>query len=170
MTHSPEVLSFEEAQKLSLAAGKVLLQPRTPITTRELFAGRWSQLTTLADAVGQHATSLSTANGVSERLRWRTSLSPLSGRLTTTPVRRVIRQGQSVLSSRPTPAVETRFLNTQHLIIGLNRKDVDTILRGDVLTLPPGMPELSEASDIVVLFAETDKELAQRFPPALRPV
>jgi hypothetical protein len=61
--------------------------------------------------------------------------------------------------------------NTHHLIIGLNRSDVESILRGDVLTLPRGIVlELSEASDIVVMFAETDAALAGRFPPALRPV
>jgi len=61
--------------------------------------------------------------------------------------------------------------NTHHLIIGLNRENVESILRGDVLTLPRGIVlELSEASDIVVLFAETDEELGKRFPPALRPV
>jgi len=61
--------------------------------------------------------------------------------------------------------------NTQHFIIGLNRENVESILRGDVFTLPRGIvPELSEASDIVVLFAETDEELGKRFPPALRPV
>jgi hypothetical protein len=60
--------------------------------------------------------------------------------------------------------------NVQHLIIVLNRQDVYTILRGEVLVLPPGLPELGAASDIVVLFAETDEQLAQRFPPALRPV
>ena len=59
--------------------------------------------------------------------------------------------------------------NIQHLIIGLNRKNVESILRGDVF--PRGIaPVLSEASDIVLLFAETDEELGSRFPPALRPV
>lgn len=47
-----DTLSFEDGKALSAAAGKVL-QPRTPITSRELFAGRWSQLTTVADAVAQ---------------------------------------------------------------------------------------------------------------------
>jgi hypothetical protein len=61
--------------------------------------------------------------------------------------------------------------NTQHLIIGLNRENVQSILQGDVLTLPRGIvPELTDTSDIVVLFAETDAALAGRFPPALRPV
>jgi hypothetical protein len=61
--------------------------------------------------------------------------------------------------------------NTQHLIIGLTRADVDALVRGDVVTLPHNIkPELTADSDIVVLFAETDKALAGRFPPALRPV
>ena len=62
--------------------------------------------------------------------------------------------------------------NTQHLIIGLTRADVDALVRGDVLTRPRSMkPELTANSDIVVaLFAETDAELAGWFPPALRPV
>ena len=48
----PGSIDFEEAKALSVAAGKVL-QPRTPITSRELFAGRWNQLTAVADAVVQ---------------------------------------------------------------------------------------------------------------------
>ena len=33
--------------------------------------------------------------------------------------------------------------NVQHLIIGLNRENVDSLLRGDVFTLPRGVvPEL----------------------------
>jgi hypothetical protein len=61
--------------------------------------------------------------------------------------------------------------NTQHLIIGLTRAEVDALVRGDVLTLPNNIkPELTADSDIVVLFAETDEGLAGRFPPALRPV
>lgn len=45
-------LSALEAQKLEMQAAKVF-QPRTPISAREFFAGRWSQITTLADAAGQ---------------------------------------------------------------------------------------------------------------------
>jgi len=61
--------------------------------------------------------------------------------------------------------------NTQHLIIGLTRAEVDALVRGDVLTLPRIIkPELTADSDIVVMFAETDEALAGRFPPALRPV
>jgi hypothetical protein len=59
---------------------------------------------------------------------------------------------------------------TQHLIIGLNRENVESIIRGEILTLPPGATLLTDESDIVVLFAENDIELGKRFPPALRPV
>jgi hypothetical protein len=61
--------------------------------------------------------------------------------------------------------------NIQHLVIGLNRENVDSLLRGDVFTLPPGpVPALTEnKSDIILLFAETDEELGQRLPPTLRP-
>jgi hypothetical protein len=61
--------------------------------------------------------------------------------------------------------------NTEHLIIGLNRDNVDSLLDGTVFTLPHGMAfTLSEKSEIVLLFAETDEELAKRFPPRLQPV
>jgi hypothetical protein len=42
----------EEAVELSVRAGNAF-QPRAPISTRELFAGRWEQITTVADAVFQ---------------------------------------------------------------------------------------------------------------------
>lgn len=45
-------LSYDESQALAAAAAKVF-QPRTPITTRELFAGRWDELTAVADAANQ---------------------------------------------------------------------------------------------------------------------
>jgi Cdc6-like AAA superfamily ATPase len=48
----PVIHSYEESKELSVVAATVF-QPRTPITTQELFAGRWNQITTLADAVGQ---------------------------------------------------------------------------------------------------------------------
>jgi hypothetical protein len=62
--------------------------------------------------------------------------------------------------------------NIQHLIIGLNRENIESLLRGDVFTLPSGqVPALTEnESDIVLLFAETDEDLTKRFPPAMRPV
>jgi len=60
----------------------------------------------------------------------------------------------------------------QHLIIGLNRENIETLLRGDVFKLPSGPVPVMTAnkSDVILLFAETDEELAQRFPPAMRPV
>ncbi|HEY6231754.1 MAG TPA: hypothetical protein VIW64_10845, partial [Pyrinomonadaceae bacterium] len=45
-------LTAEESTQLSIAAAKVF-QPRAPISTREFFAGRWEQLTTVVDAVAQ---------------------------------------------------------------------------------------------------------------------
>jgi Cdc6-like AAA superfamily ATPase len=45
-------LTPQQSQKLEVQAAKVF-QPRTPISAREFFAGRWSQITSLADAVGQ---------------------------------------------------------------------------------------------------------------------
>jgi hypothetical protein len=61
--------------------------------------------------------------------------------------------------------------NTEHLIIGLNRDNVNDLLDGDVFTLPHGIAiTLTEKSDIVLLFAETDEDLEKRFPPRLRPV
>jgi hypothetical protein len=61
--------------------------------------------------------------------------------------------------------------DTHHLVIGLNRENVESLLDGDVFTLPAGLLSgLNEESDVVLLFAETDKELEKRFPPRLRPV
>jgi hypothetical protein len=60
---------------------------------------------------------------------------------------------------------------THHLILGLNRENVDSLLNGNVFTFPKGMLSgLSEDSDVVLLFAETDQQLEKRFPPTLRPV
>ena len=46
--------------------------------------------------------------------------------------------------------------NIQHLIIGLNREDVESLLRGAVFKLPRGLvPVLTEdKSDIMLLFAK----------------
>ena len=47
--------------------------------------------------------------------------------------------------------------NTERLIIGLNRDNVNDLSDGDVFTLPHGVAiTLTENSDIVLLFAETD--------------
>ena len=45
-------MSYEESMTLSAKAAKVF-QPRTPITTKELFAGRWDELVSIVDAVNQ---------------------------------------------------------------------------------------------------------------------
>jgi hypothetical protein len=66
-------------------------------------------------------------------------------------------------------AVAVDDQNTQHLIIGLNRDNVKSMLAGDVLKLPHGIAiSLTENSDIVLLFAETDEDLEKRFPPVAR--
>lgn len=48
----PEAITKERAEELRVRAAKVF-QPRTPIASRDFFAGRWTQIATLADAVGQ---------------------------------------------------------------------------------------------------------------------
>jgi replication-associated recombination protein RarA len=45
-------LTVEQADKLDISASQTF-RPRTPIATRDLFAGRWGQIKTLADAVSQ---------------------------------------------------------------------------------------------------------------------
>jgi hypothetical protein len=48
---------------------------------------------------------------------------------------------------------------THHLILGVNRENVDSILSGNVFTFPKGMLSgLTDDSDVVVLFAETDEQ------------
>ena len=60
---------------------------------------------------------------------------------------------------------------TQRFIIGLNRADIESLLEGNVVTLPRGvLPVITEDSDVVLLFAETDHDIGRRFPPVLRPV
>jgi hypothetical protein len=57
---------------------------------------------------------------------------------------------------------------TVHLLIGLNRENIDSLLRGETLTLPPGAVALSDGSEIVIVFAETDEELVEKgLPPAV---
>ena len=61
--------------------------------------------------------------------------------------------------------------NVEHLIIGLNRENIESLLRGDVFKLPRGMvPALTKDSDIILLFAETDDDFGKRFPPSMRAV
>jgi Cdc6-like AAA superfamily ATPase len=45
-------LTYEQAESISRAAATVF-QPRSPITTKDLFAGRWDELTSIADAAHQ---------------------------------------------------------------------------------------------------------------------
>src|SRR6058998_247174 len=47
-----QIKDRHEAADLSVTVAN-FFQPRSPISTREFFAGRWEQLTTLADAVAQ---------------------------------------------------------------------------------------------------------------------
>jgi hypothetical protein len=71
----------------------------------------------------------------------------------------------------PVKAVVVDDAGTQHLIVGLNRANVESILAGEVLTRPRGFPaQLTQASYIVILFAETDADIQKCFPPALLPV
>jgi hypothetical protein len=63
-------------------------------------------------------------------------------------------------------AVAVDDQNTEHLIIGLNRDNVNSLLEGDVFTLPHGVAiSLTEKSDIVLLFAETDEDLERNAFP-----
>lgn len=59
--------------------------------------------------------------------------------------------------------------NTPHLLIGLNWDDVEAIQRGDFLMLPSGqnMP-LSETSNIMVIFEDSDEALVQRIKSKVR--
>jgi len=60
--------------------------------------------------------------------------------------------------------------NIQHIIIGLNRENIESLLRGEMFKLPRGiMPELTAASDIILMFAETDDDLGKRLPPSMQP-
>jgi hypothetical protein len=67
-------------------------------------------------------------------------------------------------------AVAGDEVGTQHFIIGLNREDIKSLLKGDVLTLSQGFyPKRTDDSDVVLLFAETDQDIGKRFPPGPRP-
>ena len=53
--------------------------------------------------------------------------------------------------------------NTTHLLIGLNRENVESLQRGDVFTLPPGEAlSLSDDSDIILIYEDTDEKLVER--------
>ena len=66
-------------------------------------------------------------------------------------------------------AVLADEFGTDQLILGLNREDMESLLSGDVFTLPRGMLSgMSEDCNVELLFAETDDEVASRFPLRLR--
>jgi hypothetical protein len=50
---------------------------------------------------------------------------------------------------------------TVRLLIGLNRENVEALLRGETLILPPGSVPLDTESGIAIVFGETDEELVQ---------
>ena len=53
-----------------------------------------------------------------------------------------------------------------HLRIGLNRENIESILAGQVLILPRSRGiQLSDESDIDIVFAETDEELRKKHLP-----
>ena len=60
---------------------------------------------------------------------------------------------------------------THHLIIGLSRDNIESLLDGDVFTLPRrNLAGINNESDVVLFFAETNEDLRLRLPPVLRPV
>jgi hypothetical protein len=59
--------------------------------------------------------------------------------------------------------------NTVHLLIGLNREDVESLLLGEVLTVPPGRVPLSEDSTVALVLAETDDDLVRNRLPSQMP-
>jgi hypothetical protein len=60
--------------------------------------------------------------------------------------------------------------NTPHLLIGFSRQDVESMQRGDVLVLPSGRnTPLTEKSDIIVFFEETDEDLVNRMQAGVVP-
>ena len=68
-------------------------------------------------------------------------------------------------------AIAEDEMGIQHLVIGLNRENIESLLVGNVFTPPSGpVPVLTaNQSDIVLLFAETDGDLEKRFPRRLKP-
>ncbi|HKD07137.1 MAG TPA: hypothetical protein VKB79_14640 [Bryobacteraceae bacterium] len=61
--------------------------------------------------------------------------------------------------------------NTEHMVIGLTRANIESLLDGDVFTIPAGLPvNISDKSDVVLIFAETDEELKLRMSPMMAKV
>jgi hypothetical protein len=57
---------------------------------------------------------------------------------------------------------------TVHLIVGINRKDLDDLLAGGYLRLDVGVP-LTRESEICVIFRETDADLVKALPEPVEP-
>lgn len=51
-----------------------------------------------------------------------------------------------------------------HLLLGLNRENLESILRGDTFYFPAGALPLNEKSEIALVFRETDEELGDLLP------
>lgn len=52
---------------------------------------------------------------------------------------------------------------TPHMLIGLNRQDLESIEAGEVFRLPAGMNvPTTEKTEVVVMYEATDKELVAR--------
>ena len=63
----------------------------------------------------------------------------------------------------------TDDLNTEHLVIGLNLQDIESLLRGERVTLTRGKTvTLGTNSDVAIVFGQTDQDLVQhRLPTAV---
>ena len=57
---------------------------------------------------------------------------------------------------------------TNHLLIGLNREDVERLMAGGRLTFEVGST-LGPNSQIQICFAETDEDLIADLPPQVEP-
>lgn len=57
--------------------------------------------------------------------------------------------------------------NKTHLLIGLNRENIEALMGGEVLALPTGQSvRLGKSSQILIVFAETDDELVEHRLPS----
>ena len=69
----------------------------------------------------------------------------------------------SVLLSESMAITATCIDETQtvHLVIGLNRRNLEALLRGETVTFPAGSVPLAADADIAVVFGETDEQLVE---------
>jgi hypothetical protein len=74
-----------------------------------------------------------------------------------------------VVSKDGNQAVVADQQNLHHLVTGLNRDDVNAIFKGKIVALPAGtLTGLTEESDVVIMFGETDEDISNRFSSTLR--